>query len=503
MTTVKLQYNFKLQKRDLNLLLANYLYMTVRSFYSFALQQPTYVPCTCGLWRLKSSKARQGKATMAMATTTHQNDHDRVLVHIPLPAGILGVNISDPVPQFESNNHVWVLSVKANSPLLAGSSGSSKLETGDWIVSINECDVHGQVASFCLGILAATVKSTTRKMVVLRSRTPQRFIYQEEDTDVNTTKTTNNQATATAMSTVDAPLTTTTTATTTTKRPPSLQPSDPSKRVGDKPEKKKKKQQQPKHKPQRKQAPLPTNSILQVAPPIRAGFQLEPPALGDTTQDMLYHRCTFQLQGLMDLYTEAEESWQTRKVQLESTIAQLEARIATAKRNHDAGHPPTINHGVPGRNLLPLETPTPSGSNTTDRRQPYQGKTSGLPFDIQQNLLHHIEGPATRHMKCHTICNLRPDLYGVPGSKLRRAVQNKSQWFRKLKETDPKEYWKMVPDHSSFGEQKVESSARINPDSVAKAPEKPAAADRANSSSSDDDEEESDGMDQESDADAP
>jgi formylmethanofuran:tetrahydromethanopterin formyltransferase len=151
-------------------------------------------------------------ATTTTTTTTHRNQSDRVLVRIPLPAGILGVNISDPVPQFESNHHVWVLSVKANS------SGTSKLETGDWVVSINECDVHGQVASFCLGILAATVKSTTRKMVVLRSRTPQRFIYQEENT-VNTTNTTNNQAIA--MATVDAPLTTTTT-TTTTKNPPPL-----------------------------------------------------------------------------------------------------------------------------------------------------------------------------------------------------------------------------------------------------------------------------------------
>jgi hypothetical protein len=116
----------------------------------------------------------------------------------------------------------------------------------------------------------------------------------------------------------------------------------------------------------------------------------------------------------MNLYAEAEESWQTRKVQLESTIAQLEARIATAKRNHDVGDPQAMagqqNHRVPGRHLPLLETP--SGSNT-DRRQPYQGKVSGLPFDVQQNLLHHMKGPATRRMRCHTICNLRPDLYGV------------------------------------------------------------------------------------------
>jgi hypothetical protein len=441
-------------------------------------------------------------------TTTQQNDRDRVLVHITLPAGILGVYISDPVPQFESNNHVWVLGVKDNSPL-AGSSGSgsgtSKLETGDWIVSINECDVRSQVASFCLGILAATVKSATREMVVLRSRTPQRFIYQEEDTTDNTTNTTNNQATA--MSTVDSPLTTTTTKTTTTKKkPPPLQPSAHSKKAGDEPKNKKKKQQQPKHKSQRKQAPLPcvvrpgisdgpsptststTNSLPQLAPPILAGAQLEPPVLGDKMQDMLYQRCTLQLQGLMDLYTEAEESWQSRKSQLESTIAQLEAHIATAKRNHDGGHPPAMNHRVPGRHLLPLKAP--SGSKTTDRRLPYQVKLCGVPLDIQQHLLHHIEGPATRHMQCRTICKLRPDLYGAPGSKFRRSVRNKFQWFRKLKESDPKEYWKRVPDHSSFVERKVESSALMDPECVVKTPEKHAAAVQARSSPSDEEEKE-------------
>lgn len=64
----------------------------------------------------------------------------------------------------------------------------------------------------------------------------------------------------------------------------------------------------------------------------------------------------------------------------------------------------------------------------------------------------------------------------------------------------------MVPDHSSFDERKVESAARMDPEYVAEAPEKPAAAARARPSSSDDEEEEEsddEGMDQEYIAEAP
>lgn len=119
--------------------------------------------------------------------TTHQNQNDRELVRILLPAGTLGVNISSPDPSFESNNHVWVVGVFASSPMAGGN-----LVPGDWIVSIYECGVHGQGSGFCKGILAATAKSTTRTMVVLRSRALQSFTDQKENT-VNT-KTATNQA---------------------------------------------------------------------------------------------------------------------------------------------------------------------------------------------------------------------------------------------------------------------------------------------------------------------
>jgi hypothetical protein len=179
-------------------------------------------------------------------TTTNQNQNDRVLVHIPLPAGKLGVSINDPEPQYATNNHVWVRDVTANSPL------TGKLVPGDWIVRINEFGAHGRGVGFCEGILAATAVSTTRIMVVLRSRTSspaQRSVDQQKENTVNTkTNTavnTNNQAMPTVtphqtfkkappppplsqVSAAHAPLTTTTTTTTATttmtKKPPPFSP---------------------------------------------------------------------------------------------------------------------------------------------------------------------------------------------------------------------------------------------------------------------------------------
>jgi hypothetical protein len=461
--------------------------------------------------------------------TTHQNQNDRELVCIQLPAGSLAVNIRSPDASFESNNHVWVLNVKANSPLAGSSSsgsGTSKLVPGDWIVSINECNVHGQGVGFCKGILAATAQSTTRTMVVLRSRTPQSFIEQKENT-VNA-RTATNQAMPLVTphqkppppslplsqgSVPHAPLITmvTTTATTPMKKLPPLQPSAISKkaspvqlsisglRVCDKPKVQKKKQDppKPKPKPQRKQAPLSrvgsspnehdttpepgfvcskqkfycthnnetvsivaaklgtdwkslanmpenkqrygtlkantsfkadtmlaipasyskwkmqklkaavevdedkeecmdcgiasnpaelllcdgcdslhhvhcvglsavpkgdwfcrdciailqaraahtatanaatrstlTSSILPELGPTR--WPIELTVLGQNLQELLSHRRRLDLQGVMDIYATAQESWQGRKMQLEITMTQLEACIVTAKRNHDA-----------------------------------------------------------------------------------------------------------------------------------------------------------------------
>jgi hypothetical protein len=484
---------------------------------------------------------------MAAATTQeNQHDNDRVLVHVPLPSGMLGVRFSDPVPQYASDNHVWVLSVNADSPLAGNSdndndnrgtsvstssASSSILETGDWIVSINDCNVHGQEASFCLGILAATIQSATRKMVVLRSRTKQRFIYQEENNDVNdtdvntattkaTTKATKNNKVA-AMAAVDAPTKTTTT---TTKKPtaaPLLSDaviaafgkilSDEQKAKKKKEQQQQQQQQQPNkllNPAQRKQAPLPRVVRPEVSEsPIRIRGpgptlprELPTPVLGDTdtrqdtsrhTHNMMYHRGTIQLQGLKDMYAAAKESWEAQTVQLETTIAQLEARMdtATVARNHNHDHDADYSeavgvgqhqqHGVLNRQLH-RHLPAPSAglnTDTMDCHPQYQGKKCGVPLPIQQLLLHHIEGPKTRHMKCHTICNLRPDLYGAPGSKRRRAVQNKLQWFKKLKSDDPAVYWKLVPDHATFDEHNVKgTTAALHDEKRALDMKSPAAA---------------------------
>jgi hypothetical protein len=67
----------------------------------------------------------------------------------------------------------------------------------------------------------------------------------------------------------------------------------------------------------------------------------------------------------------------------------------------------------------------------TRRRQPDGTNSGGLPLFVQKNLLKYIEGPAPRHLKTREICDLRPDLFGQPGSTLRKSVQNKVQWFKK------------------------------------------------------------------------
>jgi hypothetical protein len=443
--------------------------------------------------------------TTTMTTmTTHPNPNDRVLVHIPLPAGMLGVNISGPVPQYESYNHVWVLDVTANSPLAAaaGDNGNANDKAlvlpGDWIVSINECAVHGQGAGFCQGILAATAGSTTRHMVVLRSRTPQRFIYQEENT--NTTTAVNHQA-MTTTATMKNP-------------PPPLQPSALSNmKAGDKPIAKKK-QQQPK--PQRKQAPLASTTTTRLSPvaPIRVlrePLQVEQlPVLGDTTRDMLYYRGALQLQGLKDTFAAHKESWETHKEQLESTITQLEARLVAAKREReserererereqDAEHAPHGSldqqpHGVLGttRQHLPSPLPSPAPLVTTSSGWNTHRLAcgNGLPLHVQQHLLSYIEGRQTRHLTCLAICNLRPDLFGVPGTKRRRAVQNKCQWFKKLKESDPVEYWRMVPipDPSSRDNPGDKETACLDREScLGETKQEPAAVARASCSSVDD-----------------
>jgi hypothetical protein len=213
--------------------------------------------------------------------------------------------------------------------------------------------------------------------------------------------------------------------------------------------------------------------------------------------NLLYHRGTIQLQGLKDMYAAAKESWEAQRMQLETTIAQLEARMdivttMTTQRNqrddnydHDYNYDHDVEYSQERRHhqqqqqhyrapdqhrerLLPAhrpkEEPAPNDDILDCRPPQHKGKKDGLPRPIQILLLHHMEGPNTRHMKCQAICNLRPDLYGMPGSKRRRAVQNKIQWFKKLKTGDPAEYWKMVPDHTTFDEHKTKGTAAASHD---------------------------------------
>jgi hypothetical protein len=70
-------------------------------------------------------------------------------------------------------------------------------------------------------------------------------------------------------------------------------------------------------------------------------------------------------------------------------------------------------------------------------------QSRGLPLTTQNRLLRDLEDSATRHLKCHDLCNRRPEIYGQPGSSLRRSTQNKFHWFKKLKDEDLIEYWKL------------------------------------------------------------
>jgi hypothetical protein len=70
--------------------------------------------------------------------------------------------------------------------------------------------------------------------------------------------------------------------------------------------------------------------------------------------------------------------------------------------------------------------------------------------------LRDLEDSATRHLKCRDLCNRRPEIYGQPGSILRRSIQNKFLWFKKLKDEDLVEYWKLYAK-TGISEQKVGS----------------------------------------------
>jgi hypothetical protein len=77
-------------------------------------------------------------------------------------------------------------------------------------------------------------------------------------------------------------------------------------------------------------------------------------------------------------------------------------------------------------------------------------------------------------LNCREICNRRPDLFGQRCTTLRRAVQNKAQWFKKLKQSEPAGYWKIVAgsrseQEPSSDDAKGEESACLHQQSVAEA----------------------------------
>jgi hypothetical protein len=58
----------------------------------------------------------------------------------------------------------------------------------------------------------------------------------------------------------------------------------------------------------------------------------------------------------------------------------------------------------------------------------------GLPMVVLTQLLQDIEDQGGWHdaFKLKTLCAAKPDVYGLPGSVMRRAVQNKTQRLKKL-----------------------------------------------------------------------
>ena len=58
----------------------------------------------------------------------------------------------------------------------------------------------------------------------------------------------------------------------------------------------------------------------------------------------------------------------------------------------------------------------------------------GFPMEALKQLLQDIEDQGGWHetFKLKTLCDAKPDVYGLPGTAMRRAVQNKTQRLKKL-----------------------------------------------------------------------
>jgi hypothetical protein len=81
--------------------------------------------------------------------------------------------------------------------------------------------------------------------------------------------------------------------------------------------------------------------------------------------------------------------------------------------------------------------------SSTSSSLPDRRSYGRLTVDIQRQLLKDLEDPLTAHLPLREICSRRPEVYGTRKSSLRRAVQNKHQWYKKLKESHPESYWKL------------------------------------------------------------
>ena len=65
---------------------------------------------------------------------------------------------------------------------------------------------------------------------------------------------------------------------------------------------------------------------------------------------------------------------------------------------------------------------------------------------IDAHLLRDREDPATCNLSLKDICDRKKDIYGLPGTAVRRKVQNRDNYLKGVKKNDPSKYWQLVAD---------------------------------------------------------
>lgn len=94
------------------------------------------------------------------------------------------------------------------------------------------------------------------------------------------------------------------------------------------------------------------------------------------------------------------------------------------------------------RNSKKTSTP-PNKKKKAASKRPTQYKaafeTVAAEERVQRQLL--LDREAYSNLPLSKLCDKRPELYGAPGSKQRRGVQNRNDYLRKLKATNPEKYW--------------------------------------------------------------